>query len=113
MVADLRDTGNPPLTELAEKAIRDSYTRFASRTVFGRERLEMLVAKIHEEVAEAVEAFDRDDVAGFVEELADVVEVCFALGGYEAVEDARNAKLEEKGGFSNGLVMRLADRTDK
>lgn len=96
-----------------EKVIRDGYTKFASRTVHGHERREALLAKLNEEVAEAVEAFAQDDIGARIAELADVVEVCFALGGYDAVESARNAKLEDRGGFNNGLVMRLADRTDK
>jgi predicted house-cleaning noncanonical NTP pyrophosphatase (MazG superfamily) len=101
------------IASLPEKVIRDCYVEFASRRVTGRERLTMLVAKIHEEVAEAVEAFEADDVVSFVEELADTVEVCYALGGYETVESARKAKLAVRGGFEQGLVMRLADRTDK
>lgn len=94
-----------------EKVIRDGYQRFASRTVAGEERIAGLLAKLREEVEEVEQAHASGIPHAFIEELGDVVEVCFALGGYDVVEDSRNAKLEDLGGFNDGLVMRLADRT--
>lgn len=99
------------LSEQAEKLVRDCFTYLPHRVAQPGERYGLLAAKFDEEVAEVKAAAIGSPE--FVEELADLVEVCYALGGYDAVEDARNAKLEDRGGFSQGIVMRLADRTDK
>ena len=96
-----------------EKIIRDSYERFASRVATPDERIAGLLAKLREEVVEAEEAHVSGVAHAFIEELGDVVEVCYALGGYDAVEGARLDKRADLGGFDKGLVMRIADRTDK
>lgn len=95
----------PAVDAAGEKIIRDGYKQFASRIALEPERRRLLLAKLHEEVAEVESSETETD---FVAELGDLVEVCFALGGYEAVEDARNSKLEDRGGFKEGFVMPLA-----
>lgn len=96
-----------------QKIIRDSYEQFSFRSVSGEERIAGLLAKLREEIEEVEQAHASGVAHAFVEELGDVVEVCFALGGYEAVEGSRLLKKADLGGFDSGLVMRLADRTDK
>lgn len=94
-----------------EKLVRDCFDYLPHRVADSGERIALLAAKLDEEVAEAKSA-----VLGspeFIEELGDIVEVCYALGGREAVEAARLGKFNQRGGFESGLVMRLEDRTDK
>ncbi|MBK1811938.1 nucleoside triphosphate pyrophosphohydrolase [Clostridium sp. YIM B02505] len=64
-----------------------------------------LEEKLKEEVNEYLE--DKN-----LEELADVMEVLFGLAddlGYSEKElmDARNKKLEERGGFKDGIVLKV------
>ncbi len=61
-----------------------------------------LIKKLDEEVKEFSEEGD-------VEELADVVEVVEALKKlpeYSKVEDIRNIKLKEKGGFKDRIILK-------
>lgn len=103
-----RETGtlNEP-----EKLVRDCFDYLPHRVAEPGERYGLLAAKFDEEVAEVKAAAIGS--AAFVEELGDLVEVCYALGGKDRVEQARVAKLERRGGFDRLLVMRLEDRTDK
>lgn len=64
---------------------------------------DLLVAKLQEEVAE----FLHDNNP---EELADIIEVIHAIaeqeyGGYSTIEMMRLAKKEERGGFSQRIVL--------
>lgn len=72
--------------------------------VSGIEKQELLEKKLLEEVNEYLE--DRN-----LEELADVMEVLFGLAnelGYseEDLIKKRNEKLEERGGFKEGIVLK-------
>ena len=69
-----------------------------------RKRLSFLEAKLKEEVNEYLE--DKN-----LEELADVMEVLFALAhnlGYseEDLLNKRKEKLEERGGFKEGIILK-------
>ena len=71
--------------------------------VNGKEKQELLENKLLEEVNEYME--DKN-----LEELADVMEVLFALAnelGYseEDLLNKRNEKLQERGGFKDGIVL--------
>jgi len=60
--------------------------------------------KLHEEVAEYVEARN-------LEELADIMEVLYGLAhnlGYseQDLNDCRKKKYDERGGFKNGIILR-------
>jgi predicted house-cleaning noncanonical NTP pyrophosphatase (MazG superfamily) len=94
-----------------EKLVRDVYTYLPHRVAAPGERDGLLAAKFDEEVAEVKAAPVGSQE--FIEELGDLIEVCYALGGEERVETARLAKWHERGGFDKLLVMRLEDRTDK
>lgn len=93
------------------KLVRDCFDYLPHRVADRGERYGLLAAKLDEEVAEVKAAAIGSPE--FVAELGDLVEVCFALGGEEAVEAARLAKKAERGGFDLLLVMRLADCTDR
>jgi len=72
--------------------------------VNGREKQELLEKKLLEEVNEYLE--DKN-----LEELADVMEVLFGLAnelGYseEDLLNKRKEKLEERGGFKEGIVLK-------
>lgn len=95
----------------SEKLVRDCFDYLPHRVAGPGERYGLLAAKFDEEVAEVKAAAIGSEA--FIEELADLVEVCYALGGTERVEQARVAKLVKRGGFDRLLVMKLADRTDK
>jgi predicted house-cleaning noncanonical NTP pyrophosphatase (MazG superfamily) len=96
---------------MSEKLVRDVFDYLPHRVADPSERETLLAIKFDEEVAEVREAvFGTSE---FISELGDLVEVCYALGGREAVEQSRLAKLAERGGFDKLLVMRLEDRTDK
>lgn len=99
------------LAEAAEKLVRDGFADLPHRVAGPGERYGLLAAKFDEEVAEVKSAVIGSPA--FIEELGDLVEVCYALGGEKAVEAARLAKKAERGGFDRLLVMRLTDRTDK
>ncbi len=73
--------------------------------VAGDEKHKLLEAKLQEEVNEFIE--DKN-----LEELADVMEVLFGLAetlGYSEVEflKARDKKREERGGFKDGIVLKV------
>ena len=60
--------------------------------------------KLHEEVAEYVEARN-------LEELADIMEVLYGLAhnlGYseQYLNDCRKKKYDERGGFKNGIILK-------
>lgn len=70
--------------------------------------LDLLEKKLHEEVAEFIEA--KDTKGKNLEELADVMEVLFGLAknlGYteEDLMKKRDEKKEERGGFDQGIVL--------
>jgi predicted house-cleaning noncanonical NTP pyrophosphatase (MazG superfamily) len=74
---------------------------------------DLLLAKLREETSEVDEALtvshEQFDTAAVIEELADVMEVLYAIAvsvGVEPVEidRARGAKLETNGGFSGRIV---------
>ena len=72
--------------------------------VNGKEKEELLEKKLLEEVNEYME--DKN-----LEELADVMEVLFGLAnelGYSEEEllNKRNEKLQERGGFKDGIVLK-------
>ena len=72
--------------------------------VNGKEKEELLEKKLLEEVNEFME--DKN-----LEELADIMEVLFGLAknlGYteEDLINKRNEKLEERGGFKEGIVLK-------
>ena len=94
-----------------EKLVRDSYGYLPHRVAQAGEKYGLLAAKFDEEVAEVKAAHIGSP--DFIEELGDLIEVCYALGGEERVEAARLAKKEKRGGFDRLLVMKVADRTDK
>lgn len=94
-----------------EKLVRDCFDWLPHRVAEPGEEYGLLAAKFDEEVAEVKAAHIGSKE--FIQELGDLVEVCYALGGEEAVEAARLAKKAERGGFDRLLVMKLADRTDK
>lgn len=95
----------------SEKLVRDCFDYVSHRVAGPGERYGLLAAKLDEEVVE-VKAADIGSPA-FIEELGDLVEVCYALGGEAAVEAARLAKKAQRGGFDRLLVMQLEDRTDQ
>ena len=75
---------------------------YEKRVASDEEYKEELIKKLVEEAQE----FSED---GDVSELADVVEVLEALkklAEYSDVESERLKKLEEKGGFSNRIILR-------
>lgn len=94
-----------------EKLVRDIYDWLPHRVASPGEKYGLLAVKFDEEVKEVKAASIGSPE--FIEELGDLVEVCYALGGEEAVEKARLVKKAERGGFDRLLVMRLEDRTDK
>ena len=74
---------------------------YEKRIASPEEYREELIKKLQEEVAEFVEAGDP-------EELADVIEVVGALRKlprYANVEDLRLKKLDEKGDFSEKIIL--------
>ncbi|MFA5942066.1 MAG: nucleoside triphosphate pyrophosphohydrolase [Candidatus Paceibacterota bacterium] len=75
---------------------------YEKRTASPEEYKEELIKKLKEEVCEFTEA-------GAPEELADVIEVIEALKKlpeYEDVEELRLKKLEERGGFSEKVILK-------
>src|SRR5689334_3849204 len=88
-----------------EKLVRDIYEYLPHRVASPGEKYGLLAAKFDEEVAEVKAA--SIGTPEFIEELADLVEVCYALGGRERVEEARLTKWAARGGFEKLLVMRL------
>ena len=83
--------------------IRENGETPVTRQVSGDEYHEFLVEKLHEEVTEFEES-------GEVEELADVLEIIYALREFEDVsadelEAIRQRKADERGGFEEGIVL--------
>jgi predicted house-cleaning noncanonical NTP pyrophosphatase (MazG superfamily) len=71
------------------------------------EYIAALLAKLHEEINE----YDQDHSP---EELADILEVVHALadqcyGGFSAVEQIRQQKAKERGGFSKKIIVTTND----
>ncbi len=94
-----------------DKLVRDRIPEIISQqgkaaityTAADEEYFTRLKQKLEEEVKE----FHQSDS---VEELADVMEVVYALGDYlgmpkERLEDMRNKKCEERGGFKERIVL--------
>ena len=78
--------------------------KYEIEIVSGKEKEELLEKKLLEEVNEYIE--DKN-----LEELADVMEVLFGLAnelGYseEDLLNKRNGKLQERGGFKEGIVLK-------
>ena len=94
-----------------EKLVRDVFTYLPHRIAGNAERIGFLAAKLDEEVAEMRRAVL--DSPEFVEELGDIIEVCYALGGFDAIERTRLAKARARGRFEKGIIMRLEDCTDR
>lgn len=90
------------------QVIKAEGKRYDIRIASKEERLELLEKKLHEEVAEFIEAKNTKDKN--LEELADVMEVLFGLAkslGYSEEEliKRRDEKKEERGGFNEGIVL--------
>jgi predicted house-cleaning noncanonical NTP pyrophosphatase (MazG superfamily) len=94
------------------KLVRDNILAHLEKTgieheatsIKGAQLYSCLTKKLHEEVSEVVAAGTRREL---IEELADVVEVCYAMAhsvGYASYElrKVRLEKLLDKGGFNNG-----------
>lgn len=76
--------------------------RYEKRIASKEEYKEELVKKLGEETEEFLRA-------GSAEKLADVIEVIEALkklSDYEDVEEVRKKKLEERGGFSQKIILK-------
>lgn len=83
---------------------------FELRTLSDREYCEMLNKKLHEELQEFEEASDTEQIA----ELADIVEVIYAIVGSKNVsldefDQVRLAKKEDRGGFAQKLFLISVD----
>lgn len=107
----------PPIVENVpryDKLIRDGIPAhldslgiaFETRRLEEDEYLERLIEKVGEELAELVRAVTDEERR---EELADLLEASYALadqlGGREAVEAARVAKLAARGGFEERILL--------
>jgi len=84
--------------------IKQSGKQAIIEEVFGKEYLELLNAKLGEELQEYIESES-------VEELADLVEVIYAILEYKDVslrefEVIRNRKVEERGAFKKKLLLK-------
>lgn len=99
----------------------DGYTPVC-KTEVGRALTRRLVKKLAEEAAEVGRAFEKGDWTQMVRELADLIEVMGALvereeiqreGGREAVEEVREKKRQERGGFELGIVLLEIDFSDE
>ncbi len=74
-----------------------------------------LLEKLHEE---ALEALESKDEAELLKELADVQEVVLALLKHnkftlEQLEEARRAKLADRGGFDGKIILEKAEQVEK
>ena len=61
-----------------------------------------LIKKLGEEIREFVEAGDPEELADVME----VIEALKMLPDYESVEDLRKKKLQERGGFSQHIILK-------
>ena len=90
------------------QVIEEEGKSYDARIASKEERLELLEKKLHEEVAEFIEAKNTKDKN--LEELADVMEVLFGLAknleySEEELMKKRDEKKEERGGFNEGIVL--------
>ncbi len=89
----IRSKGEEPVTRIADELEYDQ--------------------KLREKLVEEVEEFLRDNNTA---ELADILEVVYALAGRlgtsrEEVEQLRKQKAEERGGFEEGIILTMPDKT--
>ncbi len=90
------------------QVIEEDGKKYDIKIASKEEHLELLEKKLHEEVAEFIEA--KDTKGKNLEELADVMEVLFSLAknlGYseEELMKKRAEKKKERGGFDEGIVL--------
>ena len=83
--------------------IKEHGRKFSTRLIEGAELTNALTSKLHEELAE----FEADHS---LEELADLLEVVYALGdnlGFskDELESVRRTKAESNGAFKNGILL--------
>lgn len=95
---------NKLVRDLIPEVIEADGKKCETEIVYGEEKTKFLEAKLKEEVDEYLE--DKN-----LEELADVMEVLFGLAhnlGYseEDLLNKRKEKLEERGGFKEGIVLK-------
>ncbi|MBI4979968.1 nucleoside triphosphate pyrophosphohydrolase [Candidatus Woesearchaeota archaeon] len=94
-----------------DKLVRDSIPEIITRD--GKVAItyvandEEYFTRLKQKLEEEVKEFQQ---SGSAEELADVMEVVYALGDYlgvpkERLEDIRNKKCEERGGFKGRIVL--------
>lgn len=96
-------TYNKLVRDKIPEIIRASDKECEVSVVCGKEKTELLEKKLMEEVGEFLEAKN-------LEELADIMEVLFGLAedlGFseEELVKSRNDKRNERGGFSEGIVL--------
>jgi predicted house-cleaning noncanonical NTP pyrophosphatase (MazG superfamily) len=104
------------MTEEFDKLVRDEIPRIIeengetpiTHTAEGDEYSEQLDEKLAEEVTEYLES-------GEVEELADVLEVLHAIRkergvSLESLRDKRRRKAEQRGRFSEGIVLERVEK---
>ena len=82
------------------------------------ETLRILKDKLLEETDEVFEVYDKEDTTQLKEELADVIEVIYAMLFHKGISldevlAVREAKKEKKGGFEKGLYLKSIDYFDK
>lgn len=93
-----------PPPRIASKLVRDRIP--GQRIAPPSEYFTLLVAKLQEEAAEVARARTNDEI---MEEMGDVLEVCYAIAHVRGIAlmdlfGARRAKLAQKGGFELGVV---------
>ena len=93
--------------------IRKNNAHASTYVITDQEELKSrLIKKLHEEMNEYMESQDP-------EELADIMEVIKALAenihniSYEQLEQVRNNKEQERGGFDKGLVLTEVQELDE
>ena len=75
---------------------------YEKRVASPKEYKEALIKKLTEEVGEFAEAADPEELADVLE----VIEALRKLPGYEKIEELRLQKLNERGGFTEGLILK-------
>ena len=95
---------NKLIRDKIPQIIEDSGKKAIVERVSGQEYLDLLNAKLAEELQEYLDS-QR------VEELADLVEVIYAISDYKGVsrqefEDIRKQKVEERGAFRDKLLLK-------